>query len=213
MEIKNNNSVKLIGTVLTKPFEEYQIHEETFAKILVGVERNSGYVDRIPVNASTNFIGRSHHPVLKEGSKVEVTGSYRSFNKTISPTKSKLCLYVFAKEIEETKESTGVNIITFEGFVCKKPIYRVTPFGREVCDLMLAVNRSHRDKKSDYIPCIAWGRNATYAKTLNPGDKIKVTGRIQSREYTKKFEDGSEENRIAYEVSIQTLERIKDQTV
>ena len=146
-----------------------------------------------------------------------VKGQFRSYN-SYENEKNRLILTVFAKDIMEVEEKEEENemvrkdIVTNEvvlvGFICKKPIYRQTPFGREISDILLAVNRAYN--KSDYIPCIAWGRNARFCQNLEIGSQVKVVGRVQSRMYEKKYEDGRVENRVAYEVSIGSLEVIEE---
>ena len=160
--------------------------------------------------------------MLKEGNKLLVKGQFRSYN-SYENEKNKLILTVFAKDIIElhdeeensenseiTKKDAVTNEVVLIGYICKKPIYRQTPFGREIADLLLAVNRAYN--KSDYIPSIAWGRNARFSQTLEVGTKVKVVGRVQSREYEKKFEDGRTETRVAYEVSIGSLEVVEEES-
>jgi primosomal replication protein N len=146
---------------------------------------------------------------LTIGKNVEVEGQFRSYN-NYENEKNRLILTVFAKEIKEIEisEEIGKDVVTNEvrlvGYVCKKPIYRTTPFGREIADMLLAVNRAYN--KSDYIPCIAWGRNARFCQNIEVGTEVKVVGRVQSRTYEKKHEDGTVEARVAYEVSIASME-------
>ena len=145
-------------------------------------------------------------------SKITVEGQFRSYN-SYENERNRLVLTVFAKdikfaenqenEIEVTKELVS-NEVILNGYICKKPIYRQTPFGREISDLLLAVNRAYN--KSDYIPCIAWGRNARFCQNMEIGAEVKITGRVQSRSYEKKHEDGTTETRVAYEVSIASME-------
>ena len=147
---------------------------------------------------------------MKNGTIVKLNGQFRSYNNP-EGGKSKLVLMVFAREIilTEASEEEDKNEIYLEGFVCKKPNYRQTPFGREISDLLVAVNRAYN--KSDYIPCIAWGRNAKYCESFNVGEKIKVYGRVQSREYEKKLEDGTVLKKVAYEISVSKLEKAEDE--
>ena len=155
--------------------------------------------------------------MLQEGKKLLVKGQFRSYN-SYENERNKLILTVFAKdvvEVEENEEDNEIvkkdsisNEVVLIGFICKKPIYRQTPFGREIADILLAVNRAYN--KSDYIPCIAWGRNARFSQNLEVGTKVKVVGRVQSREYEKKHEDGTVETKIAYEVSIGSLEIVEE---
>ena len=155
--------------------------------------------------------------MLQDGKKILVKGQFRSYN-SYENEKNKLILTVFAKDIAElpinedenemTKKDTITNEVVLIGYICKKPIYRQTPFGREIADLLLAVNRAYN--KSDYIPSIAWGRNARFCQNLEVGTRVKIVGRVQSRNYEKKLEDGTVETRVAYEVSIGSLEVIEE---
>ena len=163
------------------------------------VKRLSDQSDKIPITISERLIDDN---MIREGSKISITGQFRSYNKLVDG-KSRLMLTVFVRDIEELDESKNPNSIELVGFICKEPIYRITPFKREICDILLAVNRAYN--KSDYIPCIAWGRNARYVKNLEIGDKIVLNGRIQSRTYQKLQEDGEYENKIAYEISINRI--------
>ena len=157
--------------------------------------------------------------MLTQGKKLLVKGQFRSYN-SYENEKNKLILTVFAKDIIEVNEEENTqnemvkkDVITNEvvliGYICKKPIYRQTPFGREISDILLAVNRAYN--KSDYIPCIAWGRNARFCQNIEVGTQVKIVGRVQSRTYEKKFEDGTSETRIAYEVSVGSLEIINEE--
>ena len=140
---------------------------------------------------------------------VYVTGQFRSYNRH-EEKKNRLVLSVFARElefIEEEREEYKSNEIYLDGFVCKEPIYRKTPLGREIADLLIAVNRSYG--KSDYIPCICWGRNARFASGFEVGNHVEIWGRIQSREYVKKISDSITEKRVAYEVSVSKVERLE----
>ena len=153
---------------------------------------------------------------LTEGRKVVIEGQFRSYN-SYENEKNRLILTVFAKDImeykndEEEEKSQVSNEVVLNGYICKKPIYRQTPFGREISDILLAVNRAYN--KSDYIPCIAWGRNARFCQNLEVGTEVKIVGRVQSRTYEKKFEDGTVEERVAYEVSVGSLEIINKDDV
>ena len=170
--------------------------------------RLSGNEDIIPITISERLIANFD---LNIGKKVVVEGQFRSYN-SYENERNRLVLTVFAKDImeykeeeEEPKEKTS-NEVVLNGYICKKPIYRQTPFGREIADILLAVNRAYN--KSDYIPCIAWGRNARFCENMEVGTEVKIVGRVQSRTYEKKFEDGRVEQRVAYEVSIGSLEVI-----
>jgi single-stranded DNA-binding protein len=148
--------------------------------------------------------------MVKPGIYVAIEGQFRSYN-SYSDASSKLLLTVFAREItflEDKSKIKSPNKVFLNGYICKKPIYRSTPFGREIADMLLAVNRAYN--KSDYIPCIAWGRNSRFCSNLNIGDNIKVWGRIQSRKYQKKFSEGQVIDKIAYEVSVSKLEYAND---
>ena len=156
--------------------------------------------------------------MLQEGKKLLVKGQFRSYN-SYENEKNRLILTVFAKDVTEleedeqeeneiSKKDTITNEVVLIGYICKKPIYRQTPFGREIADLLLAVNRAYN--KSDYIPSIAWGRNARFCQNLEVGTRVKIVGRVQSRNYEKKLEDGTVETRVAYEVSIGSLEVIDE---
>ena len=147
---------------------------------------------------------------IKNGLLVKIKGQFRSYNKLVD-NKSKLVLSIFAKEIEVVEDESVItlNEANFIGYICKNPIYRKTPLGREIADVLVAVNRSY--KKSDYIPCILWGRNAKFCETLSVGSRVKLTGRIQSRKYEKKLEDGTVLSKVAYEVSISKFAIDKDE--
>ena len=184
-------------------------------KSKIEVPRLSGNEDIIPITVSERLLNDLN---LEIGKKVIVEGQFRSYN-SYENERNKLILTVFAKDIidykedeaDENKPATS-NEVVLNGYICKKPIYRQTPFGREIADILLAVNRAYN--KSDYIPCIAWGRNARFCQNLEIGTEIKIIGRVQSRTYEKKFEDGTSETRIAYEVSIGSMEIVnKDGSV
>ena len=137
--------------------------------------------------------------LIQVGNVISIKGQFRSYNKS-DDTKSHLMLTVFVREVTTEQKDMPTNIIEINGFICKSPIYRTTPFKREICDVLIAVNRAYN--KSDYLPCIAWGRNARFIKDAAVGDKVNLVGRIQSRVYQKKLEDGNVEDRVAYEVSV-----------
>lgn len=203
-----NNCTSLSGRISSKPEFSHEVYGEGFYLVMVEVSRLSDTYDCIPVMFSERLLPLNE---FQEGNTITVEGQFRSYNNYNSDSSHKLLLTVFARDIVIT-EANGdpkfPNSIFLNGFVCKKPIYRTTPFGREIADLLLAVNRAYN--KSDYIPCIAWGRNARFASHFQVGDNIKVWGRIQSRKYQKKFQDGTVEDRIAYEVSISKIELNKD---
>ena len=198
-----NNMTIVSGKIVTEPTFSHEVYGEGFYSFYINVKRLSDSYDKIPVLVSERLTVYSE---LKVGAGVRVEGQFRSYN-AVANVSNKLLLMIFAREIEifeNIEDMKNENSIALNGFVCKKPIYRTTPFGREIADILLAVNRTYN--KSDYIPCISWGRNAKYCSKFNVGDNVKVWGRIQSREYQKKFHDGTVENRVAYEISVSKLE-------
>ncbi len=196
-----SNVAELCGVVLSDLKFSHKTYGEIFYTFVLGIERRSGYIDEINIMVSERLIFENPP---REGDFVEIKGQVRTYNEIIDD-KNKLNVVVFAKEIY-LSENFGYNenYIYLEGFLCKAPLKRTSPLGREICDLMLAVNRMYN--KSDYIPCIAWGRNAGYAEKLGIGTKLVIEGRMQSREYKKKLEDGTAEMRKAFEVSVVKLE-------
>lgn len=207
----DNNHLILVGKVTSEKRFSHEIYGEKFYIFDMEVPRLSDTTDIIPVTASERII---NDELLAIGNKLIIKGQFRSYN-SYENEKNKLILTVFAKDVilaedlseeeqEEMKRTS--NEVTLVGYICKKPIYRQTPFGREIADILLAVNRAYN--KSDYIPSIAWGRNARFSQNLPTGTEVKVVGRVQSRSYEKKYEDGTIENRVAYEVSIASLEVI-----
>ena len=212
-----NNYLTLVGKVTGEKKFSHEIYGERFYIFNLEIPRLSGTSDLIPITISERLITEE---TLKEGQKLLVKGQFRSYN-SYESEKNRLILTVFAKDVriiideeenEEESEFVKKDVITNEvvlvGYICKKPIYRQTPFGREIADILLAVNRAYN--KSDYIPCIAWGRNARFCQNLEIGSRIKLVGRVQSRQYEKKHEDGTVEIRVAYEVSIGSLEVIEE---
>jgi single-stranded DNA-binding protein len=198
-----NNSITLAGLIVSDKKFSHEVYGEGFYTFDLEVARLSQNSDVIPVTVSERLLAGID---FKVGQKVIIYGQFRSYN-NYENEKNKLVLTVFVKELVlQTEENEGINPneIILNGFVCKKPIYRTTPFGREIADILLAVNRAYN--KSDYIPCIVWGRNARYCENLTIGENVKIWGRIQSRQYEKKFEDGTVEVRRAYEVSVSKLE-------
>ena len=196
-----NNEVEILGTVRTKPYLSHEIYGEGFYCFTVDVKRLSDISDSLCVTVSERLMGDIS---FEPGTVLHIHGQFRSYN-NYGDGERKLMLTVFVKDIEECDEDEeNINYIYLNGFVCKPPAYRTTPFGREITDVLLAVNRQYN--KSDYIPCIAWGRNARFASNLNVGDNIKVWGRVQSREYQKKISDDETVSRIAYEISVSKLE-------
>ena len=209
-----NNYLTLVGRVTGEKKFSHEIYGERFFIFNLSIARLSGNADIIPITVSERLITDE---MLQEGKKILVKGQFRSYN-SYENERNKLILTVFAKdviEVEENEEDSDIvkkesitNEVVLIGFICKKPIYRQTPFGREIADILLAVNRAYN--KSDYIPCIAWGRNARFSLNLEVGTKVKVVGRVQSREYEKKYEDGTSEVKVAYEVSIGSLEIVEE---
>ena len=205
-----NNNLVLVGKVTDEKRFSHEIYGEKFYIFDLSVPRLSGNADIIPITISERLFKDED---LDIGAKVTVHGQFRSYN-SFENNKNRLILTVFAKDITFMNEDEEVvasssnitNEIVLIGYICKEPIYRQTPFGREISDILLAVNRAYN--KSDYIPCIAWGRNARFCSKMSVGTEVKVTGRIQSRNYEKKHDDGSVEKKTAYEVSISNLELI-----
>ena len=201
-----NNYLALIGNIVSDKTFSHEIYGESFYLFNLEVPRLSGNEDIIPITISERLIANFD---LSIGKKVVIEGQFRSYN-SYENERNRLVLTVFAKDImeykEEQEEKKVSNEVVLNGYICKKPIYRQTPFGREIADILLAVNRAYN--KSDYIPCIAWGRNARFCENMEVGTEVKIVGRVQSRIYEKKFEDGRVEQRVAYEVSIGSLEVI-----
>ena len=207
-----NNHLVLVGKVTSDKKFSHEIYGESFYIFDLEVARLSGNSDIIPITISERLILEKE---LEIGDKVAIEGQFRSYN-SYENEKNRLILTVFAKDIkylsEEDEENSSEKVsneVTLIGYICKKPIYRQTPFGRDISDILLAVNRAYN--KSDYIPAIAWGRNARFCQNIEVGTKVKITGRVQSRNYEKKFEDGTTQTRTAYEVSISSLEIVNEE--
>ena len=212
-----NNYLTLVGKVTGEKKFSHEIYGEKFYTFNLSIPRLSGNADIIPITISERLITDE---MLTEGNKLLIKGQFRSYN-SYENERNKLILTVFAKDVEEIKEpeeqeenemvkkDETTNEVVLIGFVCKKPIYRQTPFGREIADLLLAVNRAYN--KSDYIPTIAWGRNARFCQNIEVGTQVKIIGRVQSRQYEKKHEDGTVETKTAYEVSVCSLEVINEE--
>lgn len=196
---EKNNQVFISGEIVTEAEFSHEVYGEGFYEMNVLVKRLSGQGDVLPVTVSERLIADKD---LGVGVTINAIGQFRSYNKLVNG-KSKLMLTVFVREILDEVNVKNPNSIVLTGYVCKPPVYRTTPFNREIADLLIAVNRSYN--KSDYIPCIAWGRNARFAKNLAVGEKIAVSGRIQSREYQKRISDDDIKTMTAYEVSISKL--------
>ena len=209
-----NNYLVLVGKVANEKKFSHEVYGESFYLFNLEVPRLSGTSDVIPITVSDRLLTGTN---LEVGSNIIVKGQFRSYN-TYDNTKNRLVLTVFAKDIlpveeaaeeqDETIKEEVSNEVILNGYICKPPIYRQTPFKREIADILLAVNRAYN--KSDYIPCIAWGRNARFCQNIEVGTCVRIFGRVQSRMYEKKLEDGTVEQRVAYEVSIGSMEVINE---
>lgn len=197
--LEKNNKVFISGEIVSNAEFSHEVYGEGFYEMNVLVKRLSGQGDVLPVTISERLISDKD---LKIGVTINALGQFRSYNKLVDG-KSKLMLTVFIRELLDYPVVKNPNNIVLTGYVCKQPIYRTTPFNREIADMLIAVNRSYN--KSDYIPCIAWGRNARFAKNIAVGEKVAISGRIQSREYQKKISETETVTLTAYEVSISKL--------
>ena len=205
-KIIENNQVQIMGEIVSQFTFSHQVFGEGFYLVDVCVKRLSESEDIIPVMISERLVDVTQD---YEGEYILVTGQFRSYNRH-EEKKNRLVLSVFAREItfvEEEADSVKSNQIYLDGYICKPPVYRKTPLGREIADLLIAVNRPYG--KSDYIPCICWGRNARYASAFAVGGHVLVWGRIQSREYMKRLNETESEKRVAYEVSVSKLEYVE----
>ncbi len=210
-KVIENNRVTIIGEIVSEFQFSHEVFGEGFYLVNVSVDRLSDMVDIIPLMISERLID-----VTKDcrGMKVEAAGQFRSYNRH-EGERNKLILSIFVREIEFVEdgevpeEQSKSNQIFLDGYICKPPIYRKTPLGREIADILIAVNRPYG--KSDYIPCIAWGRNARYASQIEVGGHLQIWGRVQSREYTKKINEEEVEKRIAYEVSVSKIDVIEEE--
>ena len=203
-----NNQVTIIGEVVSDFTYSHEIFGEGFYMVDISVDRLSESTDIIPVMVSERLLDVNED---YKGMKICITGQFRSYNRH-EERKNRLVLSVFAREIEfveEMPESAKTNQIFLDGYICKAPIYRKTPLGREIADLLLAVNRPCG--KSDYIPCICWGRNARFASNLEVGSRLKIFGRIQSREYMKRLSEEQSERKVAYEISVSRIEVVENE--
>ena len=202
-KIIENNQVSIMGKVASGFTFSHQVYGEGFYLVDVLVKRLSDSEDRIPLMVSERLVDVTQD---YEGEYIMVQGQFRSYNRH-EEKKNRLVLSVFVREltfVEEADDAIKTNQIFLDGYICKPPVYRKTPLGREIADLLLAVNRPYG--KSDYIPCICWGRNARYASAFEVGGHVLIWGRIQSREYIKKLGENETEKRVAYEVSVSKLE-------
>jgi single-stranded DNA-binding protein len=209
-KIIETNMVKIVGEVISDKEYSHEMYGEKFYVFQLEVPRLSSSVDVLPITISERLLFNIDFHL---GQCVIIEGQLRSYNRFIETT-NKLVLTIFAREIYVPEEDElqeilrKPNEIYLDGYICKKPVYRITPFGREITDILIAVNRPYN--KSDYIPCIAWGRNARFCENLLVGDHIKIWGRIQSREYQKKLNSGDVETKVAFEVSVSKLEFIEN---
>lgn len=201
-----NNKIYLEGKVISELQFSHEMYGEGFYNFNFEVQRLSDATDVLIITVSERLITGMDVSI---GSELIVEGQLRSYNKFVDGS-NRLILTVFARDVRELKErSKNPNQIFLDGFICKAPVYRTTPFGREIADMLLAVNRLYN--KSDYIPTIAWGRNSRFCKSLEVGDNIRIWGRLQSREYQKKVSETEVVKKIAYEVSISKMERVTDE--
>ncbi|MDO5540566.1 MAG: single-stranded DNA-binding protein [Eubacteriales bacterium] len=202
-EIIQNNQVSIIGEIVSEFVFSHEVFGEGFYLVEVMVKRLSESSDCIPIMISERLIDVTQD---YRGQFIRVTGQFRSYNRH-EEKKNRLVLSVFAREVaftEEENDKVKTNQIFLDGYICKSPVYRKTPLGREISDMLVAVNRPYG--KSDYIPCICWGRNARFTSTFEVGGRVQIWGRIQSREYVKKIDDDITQKRVTYEVSVSKLE-------
>lgn len=205
-KIIENNQVSIVGEIVSDFVFSHEVFGEGFYMVDVSIKRLSASADRIPVMISERLIDVTQD---YKGEFIQVTGQFRSYNRH-EEKKNRLVLSVFAREVtfvEEEDDKVKSNQIFLDGYVCKPPIYRKTPLGWEIADMLIAVNRPYG--KSDYIPCISWGRNARFTSGFEVGGHVQIWGRIQSREYVKKLEGEVTERRTAYEVSVSKMEYLE----
>ncbi|MDE7296824.1 MAG: single-stranded DNA-binding protein [Clostridia bacterium] len=201
---EKNNKVYFMGEIVSEAKFSHEVYGEGFYEFFVKVMRLSGQADILPVTISERLIQGND---FKIGSTICALGQFRSYNK-LENGRSRLMLTVFVRELIESAPTKNPNSIVLSGYICKPPVYRTTPFNREIADLLIAVNRAYN--KSDYIPCIAWGRNARFVQNLKVGDKVALSGRIQSREYQKRLSETEAVTMTAYEVSVSKLAAFDD---
>lgn len=204
MEQKDITNITTIsGEVVSEPILSHNSHDENFYEVMVKIKRFSGSSDILIATISEKLINISN---IKVGTFISIDGELRTYN-IIENNNNKLKIVVFAKNVSILDGEKNENNIHFEGYICKKPVYRVTPLGREICDIIVAVNRDYH--KSSYIPIISWGRNAKYLKDAEVGQKLECFGRFQSRTYNKKVNDKSVE-KTAYEISLAKVKKIEE---
>lgn len=196
---EKNNRVYVMGEIVSDATFSHEIYGEGFYEFFVQIKRLSGQADILPVTISERLI---QDGMLGKGKQLCALGQFRSYNK-LENGKSRLMLTVFVRELLAEIPDKNPNNILLSGYICKPPVYRTTPFNREIADVLVAVNRAYN--KSDYIPCIAWGRNARFVKNLGVGDRVAISGRIQSREYQKRYSETDVKTMTAYEVSVSKL--------
>lgn len=194
------NKVYLYGLVVSNPTSCDHYYGSDYCNFQISVRRLSSIVDTIPVTIHKDLVAQYD---IKLGDNLAVIGEFRSYNK-IENNRSRLMLSVYVHEITDEIDTTNPNLIELSGYICKAPVYRTTPFNREIADLLIACNRS--GNKSDYLPAIAWGRNARFAKNIMVGEQIHILGRIQSRDYQKRLDNGDVQTRTAYEISINQID-------
>lgn len=201
-----SNKAYVEGKIASQPEFSHEMYGEGFYNFMIEVARLSETVDLLPVTISERLIQGMD---MSEGKYIIIEGQLRSYNKYVDGS-NRLILTIFARDVSfEGERTKNPNQIFLDGYICKKPVYRTTPFGREITDMLIAVNRPYN--KSDYIPAIAWGRNAKFSEKLAVGDHIRLWGRIQSRDYQKKLPDGEVVTKTAYEVSISKMEKVEDE--
>ena len=202
-----NNQVSMMGEIVSEFQFSHEVFGEGFYMVELAVNRLRNYSDYIPLMISERLIDTEQDYT---GQLIRVSGQFRSYNRH-EEKKNRLVLSVFVRELEffdEIDENEKTNQIFLDGYICKEPIYRKTPLGREIADVLLAVNRSYG--KSDYIPCICWGRNARFASGFTVGSHIQIVGRVQSREYVKRIDEENVEHRVAYEVSVSKVDLLEN---
>ena len=206
-EQMNNNKLQLVGTVVKEPIYTHEVFGEGFYETVVAVPRLSEQKDYIPITISDRLLARHE---VQVGDKINLVGQFRSYNK-MEGERSKLLLTAFVRDLLPVDENVTPNTIEITGYICKPPIYHTTPFKREICDVLIAVNRAYN--KSDYIPCIMWGRNARFVQNMKVGEKLTVVGRIQSRTYVKNLGEDKSEERVAYEVSVSKINPVEHEYI
>ncbi len=194
------NKVYLYGMVVSNPTPCDDYYGSDYCNIQISVRRLSSIIDTIPVTLHRDLVEQYN---VKLGDNLAILGEFRSYNK-IENNRSRLMLSVFVHEITDEIDTTNPNIIELSGYICKLPVYRTTPFNREIADLLIACNRN--SNRSDYLPAIAWGRNARFAKNIMVGEQVHILGRIQSREYQKRLDNGEMQTRTEYEISIKEID-------